>query len=64
MVSLLVFFQVAGIREPLWAESALIWSLPSVDVLVNLQVPELGELFATYTAAVWSLSCVSPQVGF
>lgn len=63
VVSLLVFFQVAGVREPLGAEGALVRSLPSVDVLVDLQVPELGELFAADAAAVRSLSCVSPEVG-
>lgn len=64
VVSLLVFLQVAGVREPLRAEGALIRSLPSVDVLMDLQVPELGELFATDGAAIGSLSSVGPEVGF
>lgn len=64
MVSLLVFFQVAGVREPLRAEGALVRSLPSVNVLVDLQVPELGEFFATDGAAIRPLPSVSPEVGF
>lgn len=64
MVSLLVFFQVAGVREPLGTERALVRSLPSVDVLVDLQVPELGEFFATDGTAIRPLSSVSPEVGF
>lgn len=64
VVSLLMFFQIARVREPLGAERALVRSLPGVDVLVDLQVPELGEFFATDAAAVWPLSRVSPEVGF
>lgn len=63
VVSLLVFFQVAGVREPLGAEQALVRSLPGMDVLVDLQIPELGEFFSTNAAAVRPLSCVSPEVG-
>ena len=59
-----MFFQVAGVREPLRAEQALVRSFTSVDVSVDLQVPELGEFFATDVAAIWPLSSVSPQVGF
>lgn len=64
VVSLLVFFQVAGVRKPFGAERALVRSLPGVDVPVDLQVPELGEFFATNAAAIRPLSCVSPEVGF
>lgn len=64
VVPLLVFFQVARVREPLGAERALVRSLPSVDVPVDLQVPELGKFFATDAAAIRPLSCVSPEVGF
>lgn len=63
VVSFLVFLQVAWVREPLSAQQALVRPLPSVDVLVDLQVPELGELFATDSAAVGSLSSVSSEVG-
>lgn len=64
VVSLLVFFQVAGVRKPLWAERAHIRSLPGVDVAMDLQVPELGEFFATDATAIWPLTSVSPEVGF
>lgn len=64
VVSLLVFFQVAGVRKPLGAERARIRSLSSVDVAMDLQVPELGEFFATDATAVWPLTSVSPEVGF
>lgn len=64
VVSLLVFFQVARVREPLGAERALVRPLTGVDVPVDLQVPELGEFFTTDAAAVRPLSCVSPKVGF
>lgn len=64
MVPLLVFFQIAGVRKPLGTEWALVWSLSSVYVLVDLQVPELGEFFATDATTVRSLSRVSPEVGF
>lgn len=63
VVPLLVFFQVAGVRKPLGTEWALVWSLSSVYVLVDLQVPELGEFFATDATTVRSLSRVSPEVG-
>lgn len=59
-----MFFQVAGVGEPLGAQRALVGSLPGVDVLVDLQVPELGEPFAADGAAKRFLSSVSPEVGF
>lgn len=63
VVSFLVFLQVAWVREPLSAQRALVRPLPGVDVLVDLQVPELGELFAADSAAIGSLSSVSSEVG-
>lgn len=62
MVSLLVLLQVAGIREPVRAECTAIRSLSGVDVPVDLQVPELGELLSTDRAAERLLAGVRPQV--
>lgn len=63
MVSLLVFSQVAGVREFLRTQLTLVRSRSGVDVPVDLKVPELAELLAADVAAVRSLPCVSPQVG-
>lgn len=60
MVSFLVFFEVAGVSEALGAERAGVRTFSGVDVPVDLQVPELGELLPADAAAVRTLPGVSP----
>lgn len=63
VVPLLVLLEVAWVRKCVWAVGTLVGSLPSVNVLVDLEIPVLGEGFPTGRAAKWPLSCVGPQVG-
>lgn len=44
-------------------DSALIRLLPSVGSLVDNEAGALVEAFPTFPTLVWSLPCVSPQVG-
>lgn len=63
VVPLLVLLEVARVRKGVRAVGTLVRSLPSVDVLVDLEVPVLGEGLPTGRAAKGPLTCVGPQVG-
>lgn len=58
-----MLFEVAGVGEAVGTVWTLVGSLPSVDVLVNLEVPELGEGLPAGGAAEGPLAGVGPQVG-